>query len=362
MKTLDRYISSIFLKNLLQVLLALIILYGLIEFLEKVDNFIENQAAAVYYLLYPLYNLPLMISNTLPMAILLSAFITIGGLSRSNQLTALLGSGLSIGQISRSMFVIGILASISLLFCNMWLTPLGIQETEYIKNYKISGKEQTDTSVSTDLYFRSGNQIVHINRSFPQREVLLGVTVIRISDSFIPLERLQAKSARYDGDGRWVLEQVKKWHFSLTDKSFQNYEEHKKWPFQFGKKPSEMSQLWNNPEEMTQNELDKIIVGLKQDGHDPARYQIEWHQRFAKSLIPLIMVLLGIPFALRKGRQVSFSIGVIISLVIFVVYFILQAVFVALGASTILPPIIAAWSANALAFLTGSWMFLKAQS
>ena len=41
-----------------------------------------------------------MISNTLPMALLLAAFATIGDLSRTNQLTALLGGGISIGQAS----------------------------------------------------------------------------------------------------------------------------------------------------------------------------------------------------------------------------------------------------------------------
>ena len=33
------------------------------------------------------------------------------------------------------------------------------------------------------------------------------------------------------------------------------------------------------------------------------------HLRLAKSASPLIMVLLGIPFALQRGRQASFSLG-----------------------------------------------------
>jgi len=88
MTTLDRYISTLFLRNLAFTLLALVSLYALIEFIEKVDDFIENQAALINYLLFPIYNLPLMISNTLPMAVLLGAFATIGDLSRTNQLTA----------------------------------------------------------------------------------------------------------------------------------------------------------------------------------------------------------------------------------------------------------------------------------
>jgi len=103
MTTLDRYISTLFLRNLAFILLALVSLYALIEFIEKVDDFIENQAALINYVLFPIYNLPLMISNTLPMAVLLGAFATIGDLSRTNQLTALLGGGISISRISRSI-------------------------------------------------------------------------------------------------------------------------------------------------------------------------------------------------------------------------------------------------------------------
>ncbi len=82
------------------------------------------------------------------------------------------------------------------------------------------------------------------------------------------------------------------------------------------------------------------------DGHDPKVYQLESHLRFSKAFIPIIMILIGMPFALQRGRQASFALGVVISLSIFIAYFILYAVFAALGSSAILPPLIAAWSSE----------------
>ena len=79
MTTLDRYILRAFARNLALVLLTLICLYGLIEFLETVDDFIEHKAALKYYLLYPIYLLPVILSNSLPMAVLLATFPTIRG-------------------------------------------------------------------------------------------------------------------------------------------------------------------------------------------------------------------------------------------------------------------------------------------
>lgn len=361
MNTLDRYIQNLFLKNLAFILLALVSLYAIIEFIEKVDDFIEHQAAIIYYLLFPVYNLPLMVSNTLPMAALLSAFVTVGGLARTNQLTALLGGGLSVSRISRPIFLIGFLLSGMLLVCNLWLTPLGIQETEYIKNVELKKETKSPINEAKNVFFRSDDRIVHIQRSFPQRKTLIGVTTITFNDQFKPEQRLQAASATYDNNGVWKLEDVKIWHFSTTGKTISSYEEHAEWPLNLKKEPRDVAQLWNAPEEMTQTELHRIINTIKTDGHDPKVYQLESHLRFSKAFIPIIMILIGMPFAMQRGRQASFALGVVISLSIFIAYFILYAVFAALGSSAILPPLIAAWSANILMALVGTWMFLKAQ-
>ena len=122
-----------------------------------------------------------------------------------------------------------------------------------------------------------------------------------------------------------------------------------------------MLQLWNRPEELAIDELLQLTRKLGKEGYDPKPYQVETQMRFARAAIPLIMILLGIPFALQRGRNASFSLGVVISLAIFVVYFILYAIFAVFGAISILPPIVAAWSANLLMVLIGSWFFLRVQ-
>lgn len=361
MNTLDRYIVKLYLRNLGFILLALVSLYAVIEFIEKVDDFIEHQAAWQYYLLFPLYNLPLMVSNTLPMAVLLSAFVTIGGLSRTNQLTALLSGGLSVTRISRPIFLTGLLLSAGLLVCNLWLTPLGIQETEYIRNAEITKKASSLPAQENNIFLKNDNRIIYINRSLPQKQTLFGVIVVTHNEQFKPVQQLQAASAVYQQDGTWLLKDVKLWTLSPQEKTVTGYASHTTWPLQMNKEPGEISQLWNAPEEMTQGELGKIIDSLAADGHDATTYRLESQLRFSRAFIPLIMILLGMPFALQRGRQASFALGVVISLVIFMVYFLCYAVFAALGSSAILPLPLAAWSANILMALTGAWVFLKVQ-
>ena len=186
MLTLDRYILNIFIKNFFLVLATLIALYSLIEFLEKVDNFIENEAAFKYYLLYPLINLP--------MATLLATFATIGGLSRTSQLTALMSSGVSFLRIGRPLFIGGTFLSLIVIIGNLWLVPWATRETNYIRKTEIPGNQQ-GVEKASDIYFRDGNRIISANHSFPAKELLLGLTVVEFNEDFMPVKRIQAEKA-----------------------------------------------------------------------------------------------------------------------------------------------------------------------
>ncbi len=361
MSTLDRYILRAFTRNLALVLLTLLSLYSLIEFLETVDNFIEFQAGLKYYLLYPLHHLPVLISNSLPMATLLATFATIGGLSRSNQLTAMLSGGVSFSRISRPLFLASLILVLLVMIANLWLVPWSSRESNYILRTEIKGKASQIVS-SKDLYFRDGNKIISVSHSFPTKGDVLGLTIIEFNDNFLPIKRTHAEKAHYTMNGQWQLNNVVTWDFDPETKAVTSFHQQPELLSDVKRKPSEMLLLWDRPEDLTVGELFRLTEKLQNEGYDSKAYRVETHMRFAKAAIPIIMVLVGIPFALQRGRNASFSLGVVISLFIFAVYFILYAVFAVFGAIAVLPPFIAAWAANVLMALIGMWFFLRIQS
>lgn len=360
MSTLDRYVLNAFTRNLALVLLILVSLYSLVEFLETVDDFIEHQAALKYYLLYPLHHLPVMIANTLPMAVLLATFATIGGLSRSNQLTAMLCGGISFSRISRPLFLGSLILALLLMIANLWLTPWSTRESNYIKRTEITGQDSQQLS-SKDLYFRDDNRIISINHAFPAKGVVLGLTIVEFDDKFMPVKRIQAEKAEHVNKSQWQLKNAVIWGFIPETRAVASFDQQAELLIDLKRQPSEMLQLWDRPEDLTVNELLHLTKKLQSEGYDPKAYQVETHMRFARAAVPIIMVLVGMPFALQRGRNASFSLGIIISLVIFVVYFILYAIFAVFGAIAVLPPLIAAWAANVLMALIGTWLFLRAQ-
>lgn len=357
MNTLSRYLCLTFLRFFSVILAAMLMLYGLVEFIEKVDDFIEHQASLADFLWYPLYNLPLMLSYTLPLALLLGVFATIAALSRTNQLTAMLGCGINFARISRPLFLCGLGFCALTLLGSLWLVPWSVREAKYILETRLKGEVKVNTR-SRDLIFRDGNQILRIAHSFPQRGELTGLSIIAFNEEFLPVRRLDAALAVHEEAGRWRFRNVAVWEFSPQDHSVLSFTRHAELTQDLQRGPEEMLQLWYDPEQMSAVKLREFIHKLQAEGYNAREYLVEEQMRIARAATPLIMVLLGIPFALRRGRQVSFSLGVTFSLAIFLVYFLLYALFAAIGNAAILPPSVAAWAANILMAMVGGWLFL----
>lgn len=120
---LDRYLYGQFTKNLLLVGGSLIALYLLVDFFEKVDNFVEagqNTGRALHYLLL---KIPLIIVQLMPVCLLLAAVITLGVLNHRRELLALKAGGLSLRRIVNPILAITLLFTGLNLAANQWLLP-----------------------------------------------------------------------------------------------------------------------------------------------------------------------------------------------------------------------------------------------
>jgi len=86
------------------------------------------------------------------------------------------------------------------------------------------------------------------------------------------------------------------------------------------------------------------------------------YSRLATPFSSLIMAFLGVPFALRGSRRAGVAMGLAIGIGIGMIYFFMQATLTAFGYSGLLPPLMAAWSANLIFFLFGLWLFMTLEA
>ena len=77
MKILDRYIIRQFVTTTLFALVAVLLVFVVIDAMEKLDDFIDHQAGLMIILQYYLYFIPEIIKLIMPVAMLLMLKITV---------------------------------------------------------------------------------------------------------------------------------------------------------------------------------------------------------------------------------------------------------------------------------------------
>jgi lipopolysaccharide export system permease protein len=186
---------------------------------------------------------------------------------------------------------------------------------------------------------------------------LQGVTFFELDENFQVTARIDAGSARHV-DNEWQFRNIKQREFDPVNGAMINATTAKIEAIPFNKKPADFRQT--NPHEWELNFLDlrKLAKRMQTEGHNATRYLVNMHSHIASPFACIVMVLLGIPFALHRGRNTSLAVGIVISVLVGVAYFMLHSVAMAFGYSGVLPPILATWSANILIGLSGLWLVL----
>ena len=123
MNLLNRYLFRQFTKNLLLVLAALVTIYILIDFFERIDDFVEARKSLGLAAKYFLLKIPLIIEQLMPIIILLGGIIVLGRLNHNGEILALKGVGISTFRITVPITATAVLFSIAALCLAEWIVP-----------------------------------------------------------------------------------------------------------------------------------------------------------------------------------------------------------------------------------------------
>ncbi len=355
MHLLTRYLLSIFLRNTLLALATFSGIYVLIDFFEKVDDFIAAGAPVTLYFSFFLGTLPLIVVQLTPLALLMGTFMTIGSLSRSGELTAMRAGGLSLLRITRPLLLAAFFITALIILTQEMVLPLSTRFTREVFDQRIRGKQQLQTR--DQVWLRVDNRIIHVGQALPEKGELRQVTYFTLDSQFRVTGRVDATGANFR-DNAWSLQNVTDRSFDPQTGEMTSSNNAKQAPFALSKTPDDFHSTDLRQWELNFYDLRRLVRQLQREGSDPTRYRVDMHAHLAAPFACLVMVLLGIPFALQRGRNSSLAVGIVISIATGVTYFILHSITMAFGYSGILPPFAATWSANILFGLTGLWFVL----
>ena len=354
-RILSRYIAREFLKLLSLWIASFFMIFFVIDLVEKVNEIIVHNAPFYLILEYFLYNLPSVLSMTLPFATLLAALITSGVLARNNEVVAMKAHGVSTYRIMIPLLVLAASVTAFIFLSNETIVPYSTRKANYIWSVKIKQEEERAFFKVNKIWYRGEDRIYNIRLLEPKKDILRGVTIYRFDEAFNLRQRADARRAQWNGFG-WTFYDVAIRDFLPGGEVVTEIYDERKIPLQ--EKPEDFKKGMKNPDEMTYRELKAYVEELTREGYDPTRYVVDLHHKVSFPFLTLIMVLMGSPLALAAGhgRGGGIAQGVGLSIVIGFVYWVAFAISVAIGHSGTFPPFIAAWAPNIFFALLGGFI------
>ena len=370
MTILTRYILKEFLKVFGYSLAVVVSLFLVIDLAERLDDFLKHEAGFWLVFQHFFFKIPPIILQISPAAVVLATSIVVGMLVRNFEIVAIKASGISLFRTISPILTAALGISIVTFFGNELIAPYSNQKVKSTSN-QIKGRERDKFFDQEQIWFRGEKGVIYNIKFFspkedtlqgvklfsPEDDTLQGVTLYFLDhDNFRLIKRIDAEKAVWEED-KWAFYNVTTRVFSDFPKGIEtSFKSKENFPLQ--ETPATFKQEIREPEEMSYLELKRFIEKTTQEGYDTTKYLADLHAKLASPFINIIIVLFGIPFALRAGRHGGLALGVTISFVIGFGYWGFFQLCLVLGHGGALPPFIAAWIANFIFAVLGLYLLL----
>ncbi len=353
----DRYVATRFLQLFALVLASILVLYILIEYLEISNEIAKVQPPLSAILGYFQAKLAPILVDVVPLSFAAAALIAVAGLVRSAETTALLAHGVSLLRSTASILLLAILMGGALLVFSETVVPKSAAEADRLRNVLV-GKPAAAASDAWRSFLRGDSGRFYSAETWDTNSSsLTGVTVFQVDPASF---RLTRKS--YGARGRIVPGKG----IALTDgwtRTFGNDGESlflKQAGTTFVEAPEAARTFLAgraDPRQMNSLELARFVRIRRKAGADVSAITTGLYQKSSVSLAPLLLTLVGLPFAFRLGKKGAVA-GIGIALLLGLAYLLLSAALVKGGETGSLPPLLAAWGANLLFSLGAGWGLL----
>lgn len=346
MKIIDRYLITQFLQTVFFGLIAFTLIFVVIDMMENLDDFIDQNVPAQVILHYYFVFAPEIIKLITPVAVLFGALFTAGKSANLSELTAIKASGVSLFRFMMPFIATTFFISLLSIYFAGYLVPMANQtkiniEREYLKRgFSFSGSniffQDTKTRIISISYF-------DINSN---RANYVSIQEFDPADVTKMTARIDANRLQYDSlTNTWMAYQGIQRTFDEPGQSADYFTVREIEDLNFY--PADLISKQQKPEEMNLDELRNLIKNQEKAGNDPTASLIEFHTRFAFPIASLIIILFGLPISANK-RKGGLAVQVGINILVTFIYLVFMKVSQAYGKNGALDPFLTAWAANFL--------------
>jgi lipopolysaccharide export system permease protein len=339
MTILARYLTRRVITFGFLVLGGLVVLALTFELMEESGKILRSSANDPFALArFSVLRLPDLISRMMPIAALLGTLIAFSLLLRHGELVAVWNGGVSTARLMRFLLP----ATLAVVVVQLVLTDRFVPPTlSALAAWGVGDiQRQRPLSSGETLWLKSGADIIRVPEVAARAGRLDDLQIFRRDSDGVLVEHMTVRTAERQGEG-WLLRDVVRRTIdppaivSLAELSWQGRID-----------IDHVSQLSSSIRELGLEDIWRLIAN-DAFGQRPTYLYHTWLQyRLAAALQPMMMILLVVALSQRLSRAGGFARLLLVSLALGFAFSVLDATSLAFGEAGLLPPFVAAWSAN----------------
>jgi LPS export ABC transporter permease LptF/LPS export ABC transporter permease LptG len=357
-RVLDLYILRRFFYYFAVLMGTFVFLFETFTFFELLDDIARHRVPFLVVVDYFRYFAPYLLYQLAPLGALVAVLVTLGTMSKNNEIVAIKASGISLYCIAIPLLLAGLALAAAMVVLDDTYLPYANQRQDALHN-QIKGRPPQTYTHPQRWIFGENSKVYNYDLFDPKQNLFGGLNVVELDPAnFQMRRRVFASRARWsESQKTWVLEGG--WVREFSGGTIVGFR-----PFTV----SYLSELTEPPSyfnrevlpafQLSWRDLRTYIEGLHRAGFDVSALTVQWHKKIAYPLIAPVSMLLAIPFAFLVGARGALG-GVALGVGIGIVYWAMAALLEAMGGIGQLPPLLAGWAPDIVFFFLGLYFFFK---
>ncbi len=356
---MDRYILRRFVFYFVVVLAVFLLLFEAFTFFELLDDIARHRTTLLGVINYFRYLACYLAYQLAPLAALVAALITLGIMSKNNEIVALKAAGVSLYRLALPLLLVGLALAAGLIAFDETYLPYANQRQDELRNLIKGRPAQTFYSPSQRWIFGGNSKVYNYEFYDTDHALFGGLNVFELDPATFQLRRrVYAARAHWEPQEKaWILE-------SGWVRDFQGAEVVRYVPFpaytlsELTEPPDYFTREVRQYYQMNWQQLRQYIRSLQQAGFDVSRLSVQLQKKLAFPIMAPIIIFVAIPFAFLVGTRGAVG-GLALGVGLGIAYWSTSALFEAMGAVGQLPPLLAGWAPDVIFGFLGLYFFLK---
>lgn len=362
---LDRYIFKEFVLAFFAVMAFCALLLLVASIFDRFSEILDYGASIYIVVMFFLSKLPGQLMHVVPIAAMLAVLFSVGSLARTNEVLAMLTSGVHGLRLSVPIIFGGILIVIGTFLMNEYVVPVTERANKFYDN-QLEDRDIRRVTMNDDVFARGKNEWFYMARvySIPEKRMIKPIIVNLRPDHRTVRLRIEAETATFvenrpdEKQSLWVLEQPRIWQFGDDGKLTTFTADNTARTIPLEEDLTTILSQQMKPEEMNYHQLRERVRILEARDQPTANLRTDLLRKITYPFGILVIMMIGFSYAVKSRAGTAMAIvgyGIIWA----VVYYLANAILQALGRAGSIPPMAATIVPTIVFAIIAAWLMRR---